>query len=591
MNLDARKEPAMTDRLRRLLRTVALGLALAGLPLAAPAQLPSSPDLSWLYYEIGGGRGFWPPPNPNQTSVTIGAGAQLGLGYSCATFDPVMSVTNQLNQLRDGIDAMSNQMVAAANAAIAALPAYILQRANPGLYDLFQNALLRAEETFSLATKTCEQMEAEIARGHDPFHEWVVLSKGHGWRRAMGTGGVHGDGDIVATKQHIEEEAGRGGVPWLGGGRQGGAGQEPIRTVADVVRAGYNVTAQRPPAALGPAFAAGDPTAPPMARHWTSPEAAANWAVQVLGDENIATCFEADCPERRSTPGMGLTRQVESEREVLLPELVDLIGGATPLTAASLERFSAGGVSVTPALVRAIRELPPAERGIAVGASERRTRRRRERRARAVPAAVPSRRPPGPRDQRRGTRHPDRAGEGRRAGARDRSHAVRVADPPRAGLRHLAGAARRRSRPARTRDRDRARRAARGVPARGRGGALPMTAGALSGVLSGLKGLFLLFAGVVVLAAAGLLLWGQFESMETIGSRLQTAAPWLTVWRIAAIVALIAAWPRIVPWMTANPAAREALLAARWRVAAWLAILELVLGQGLVTAFVAGLGG
>jgi len=118
-----------------------------------------------------------------------------------------------------------------------------------------------------------------------------------------------------------------------------------------------------------------------------------------------------------------------------------------------------------------------------------------------------------------------------------------------------------------------------------------MIAGALRGVLSGFKGLFLLFAGVVVLAAAGLLLWGQFESMETIGSRLQMAAPWLTVWRIAAIVALIAAWPRIVPWMTANPAAREALLAARWRIAVWLAILELVLGQGLVTAFVAGLGG
>jgi len=118
-----------------------------------------------------------------------------------------------------------------------------------------------------------------------------------------------------------------------------------------------------------------------------------------------------------------------------------------------------------------------------------------------------------------------------------------------------------------------------------------MTAGALRGVLSGLKSLFLLFAGVVVLTATGVLLWGQFESMETIGNRLQAAAPWLTVWRIAAIVALIAAWPRIVPWVTANLAVREALLAARWRVAAWLAILELVLGQGLVTAFIAGLGG
>ena len=33
-----------------------------------------------------------------------------------------------------------NAMTTAATAAIAALPALILQRANPGLYDLFQNA-------------------------------------------------------------------------------------------------------------------------------------------------------------------------------------------------------------------------------------------------------------------------------------------------------------------------------------------------------------------------------------------------------------------------------------------------------------------
>ena len=115
-----------------------------------------------------------------------------------------------------------------------------------------------------------------------------------------------------------------------------------------------------------------------------------------------------------------------------------------------------------------------------------------------------------------------------------------------------------------------------------------MTDGAVRGLLHGFKSLFLLLSGIAALVAVGLLLWGQVESMETMAGRLQTAAPWLTVWRIAAIVALIAAWPRIVPWLTRNPATRRALLAARWRVAAWLVILELTLGQGLVAAFVAG---
>ena len=344
----------------------ALALALS-LSLTAQAQMPSSPDHSWLYYEIGGAQAVTRAPNPTLMSTSIGFGGELGLGYSCGAFDPVASVTNQINQLRDGIDNLSNLMAAAASAAIAALPAYILQRANPGLYDLFQNALLRAEETFNLAVKSCEQMEAEIAQGHDPWHEWVVLSKGHTWRRAMGTGGITGDGDIVATKRHIEQNAGRPGVPWLGGPRQGGAGQEAIQVVTDVTRAGYNITANRAPHAGGTAFGAGDPSAPPMAGHWNSPAVAAAWAVQVLGDEEVSTCSDSDCPTPQTTPGMGLTRMIEEERLALLPDLEDLTAGVTPLTAANLARFSAGGVTMTPDLVRAIREMPPAEQGLALG--------------------------------------------------------------------------------------------------------------------------------------------------------------------------------------------------------------------------------
>lgn len=332
---------------------------------AAQAQV-SSPDSAWLYYEIGGGQAFSRAPNPVVNTVTLGAGAELGLGYSCGVFNPVVSVTNQLNQLRDGVDALSNQMAGAANAAIAALPAYILQRANPGLYDLFQNALLRAEERFQLATKTCEQMEAEIARGKDPFHEWVVLSKGHGWRRAMGTGGVNGDGDIIATQIAIEQNPGTQGVPWLGGMR-GGAGQPPIRVVTDVTRAGYNVTAERPPHAGGTAYSTTDPNAPPMARYWTSPAAAAEWAVRLLGDEDIPTCHAAHCPPRQSSPGLGLTRLVEESRQALLPDLVALVDATLPLSAANLATVSSTGMPVTPDLIRSLRELPPAEQGMALG--------------------------------------------------------------------------------------------------------------------------------------------------------------------------------------------------------------------------------
>ena len=110
-------------------------------------------DDSLWYYAIGGAEPVSAPANPAVVSVTLGGSAELGLGYSCGKFDPVQAVTHSLNTIKSGANDMMNAMTAAASSAIAALPALILQRANPGLYDLFQNALLKAEETLQLATQ------------------------------------------------------------------------------------------------------------------------------------------------------------------------------------------------------------------------------------------------------------------------------------------------------------------------------------------------------------------------------------------------------------------------------------------------------
>ena len=145
------------NRLWLLLSGLTVFWSISGYAAQAPTE-----DSLW-YYEIGGAEPVSVPANPSVVSVTLGGSAQLGLGYSCGKFDPVAAVTNTLNNIGTGVDNMVNAMTAAATSAIAALPALILQRANPGLYDLFQNALLKAEETMQLATKSCEQMEAEIA--------------------------------------------------------------------------------------------------------------------------------------------------------------------------------------------------------------------------------------------------------------------------------------------------------------------------------------------------------------------------------------------------------------------------------------------
>lgn len=103
----------------------------------------------------------------------------------------------------------------------------------------------------------------------------------------------------------------------------------------------------------------------------------------------------------------------------------------------------------------------------------------------------------------------------------------------------------------------------------------------------GMTGLIFLLTAAVILATIIVLLWAQLESMDTISRRLEVASPWLSALRISLIGLVIGTWPRLVPWLTRHPAARRGLLAARWRVAAWLAILEITLGQGMVGEFLA----
>src|SRR5690606_13621115 len=148
-----------------------------------------------------------------------------------------------------------------ATSAMAALPALILQRSNPGLYDLFQNALLKAEETMQIATKSCEAMEAEIARGKNPYADLITLSKGNDWKVQMGIGG----NDAVTAKEAVEATNGDNGIPWIGG-QAGGAGQPELRFTGDVVEAGYNIQLNRP---LGTSGAA--PADTRLAEIWPSP--------------------------------------------------------------------------------------------------------------------------------------------------------------------------------------------------------------------------------------------------------------------------------------------------------------------------------
>jgi integrating conjugative element protein (TIGR03755 family) len=318
---------------------------------------PKAPteDSLW-YYEIGGAEPVSAPPNPQVVSVTLGGSAELGLGYSCGKFDPVAALAHTLNNIGSGLDQAMTSMVTAASAALAALPALILQRANPGLYDLFQNALLRAEATLELATKSCEQMEAEIAAGKNPYADLITLSKGNDWKVQMGIGGNH----AVAAKEAVETANGANGVPWIGGAA-GGAGQPVLRFTGDIVQAGYNIHMNRPVTATGPAPTAASAR---LTEIWPTPADARDWVVDVVGENIVTTC---DTCRKDSVPGTGLLPKLITESVAVTVELQNLVGGATAPTLAHLEAVSAPGIAITRQVIEAIREMPTTEQGLIIG--------------------------------------------------------------------------------------------------------------------------------------------------------------------------------------------------------------------------------
>lgn len=327
-----------------------------GIFLFLGAQLalaePAPNDDSLFYYKIGGGRDIAIPPSLNITTIDLSLNVSAS-ALTCSGFDPFVAIESSLDNLRNGVDNALNAIELAASAAIANLPGYILQKANPGLYDLFQNALLRANEAFALATKSCERIQYEIANGTNPYAEWVTVSWGDSWKRSLGVGSAN-----IHDAVDDAEDAHNDGIEWVGGLRRGGQGQPPIRVLTDVATAGLNILSQRPPEST-----ADLPATAPLADHFAGPNAVDEWVNNVLGEVEIGIC---DGCSKGARSGKGLIPYIEQTTEDLLPLLVSLVAGTTQPTRDNLENVDAPGIAITLQVILALRQLPAQERSILV---------------------------------------------------------------------------------------------------------------------------------------------------------------------------------------------------------------------------------
>lgn len=308
---------------------------------------------SMFYYNIGGGRVFKAVPRWDVTTLSFGIKASL-TGLSCGSFDPKVTVSNTLNNVKDGLEDMYSQVEAAASAAISNLPGYILSKVNPNLYDLFMNSIAQANAKFSLATKSCELIESEIRSGTDPFETFAKISVGDKWKVGVGISGV----DIQDVKDDVNSTNNDIGVTHPCHGRAGGTDQESYNLIKDTAEVGFNRLIGRSPclATIVPM----SNTLPPLAIKFRKPSDVSDWTARVIGDVIIDNSDE-DFTASKSKAGTGILPLINEKKELVYNALVDLYDGSEDLTLDNLSEVSAPGVLITGQVITALRTISPQE--------------------------------------------------------------------------------------------------------------------------------------------------------------------------------------------------------------------------------------
>lgn len=336
-----------------------------------------------LYYQLGGGSPVSVSAGVGHQPGNLGLGINWNQGSACSGLNPQISVANQLNGVTNGFHNLMGTVIQNATGAVAALPAMIIQRAAPGLYDLLTNGVLQGKLNFNRAKTSCQAM-ARRAAGVLTSGSWKQQAMSEDWGQQAST-----NPDAVAAQQTVETNGGNNGVTWVGGQKRGGTGQAPIQVTHDTAVAGYNLLQGRnnpnsitpvagggggwgsipggagswPGAGSGPATGPGSgaPSGPGcdggMCTVWGSPTTAAQWITTVVGNRTIRTC--AGCEKMQSQAGTGLMRALAREQQQIQQKLVAMVDGSQPVNSANLRDVSGGpGLSVSAGVIKALANDP-----------------------------------------------------------------------------------------------------------------------------------------------------------------------------------------------------------------------------------------
>jgi len=331
------------------------------------------PSNSNYYYKLGGGSDISMPPVTDQQDITLKGDVNTNLGFSCDGFNPAISIANTINDMKDSFEGLESNVINSATAAVGSMPMYLLEKASPEIYNLIQNSMQNASDTFHLSMKSCQEALDQIKTGASPYQDWFKISDSQGWLNyASAAKDPDSHVDINDAKKNITKDPEKYGVPWVHAGQNSGGSngnQIPIKVIYDVVVAGTNamIDDNRALDSQDPI-----PSESELARFWSTPEAAGKWGQLVLGDITISSKKGED----ETHAGVGLVTLLRTCPtgannnltcgKNIKQKLIKLVQGKNYPSSDDLKAVSSNEMMITPDVIASIRNRTTEEQAVAI---------------------------------------------------------------------------------------------------------------------------------------------------------------------------------------------------------------------------------
>ena len=349
--------------MKKLNSVIGIALILFGTHTWADSLLPTK---SYGYYQLNGGSDISMPPVSPTSSIHVGGNVHSNLGYTCNGFNPALSISNTINNIGGSIEGLKKSVIGSATTAVGSLPMYELEKMDPKLYNLIQNAMTGAQNRFNVSMTSCQQSLNQIKQGKSPYQDWFSISDSNGWMTHAKAAAEGQKVDINAARTDTTQKGPKYGVQWVHKGPSGGSlgDQVPIKVISDVAMAGYNIL-------VDPSRLLDDHSAPPKADHpdvtffWPTPEDAGKFAALVLGNITITT--QKSNQAQGTTAGVGLVPILtscpgiaKSDKtcvKTIRDNLAHIVASHDTPAPTDLEKIGANGLAITLRVIDGLRNL------------------------------------------------------------------------------------------------------------------------------------------------------------------------------------------------------------------------------------------